>query len=248
MAYAEPSSLISYLGKTQGAYSTIYEVNDNFIPQISFKVGENINKFFLKLQEEVKDDYEVKLENLPKGKVISLLPTRKTLCLEHKLCDLNIFSYISKRFKKMKLLSFVKAFDHNWGSLQSSDQIQQMLSKSLPQKTKLFNVNLSESMKSSFMMQDYKSSSIYGKSNLSLEKAMKLFDEELRSVGKRLGKIEKKNWVGGNTLSGLYQVKNESIFILIQALENQSLVQVQRTAKIKKEDFDRIFMNKKLIN
>lgn len=247
MAFGETSKLIKFLGQKQGIYPTIYEVNNNYIPQISFKLDSNIESFFNELKKAVNQEYEVRLETLPKGKVISMLPTKKTLCNEHKLCDLSLFSFIEKRVDKMKLLSFVKAFDHHWVSLQNATEVRNATSTMTSSNRDVFDIKLNKSMRSSFIMENYRSSTILGESNKSFENLMDDFDKKLKIQGKRLGEIEKQTWADAETISGLYQINDESVFVLIQSQGGKSLVQVQRTQKMNKEDFQKIFRENNLI-
>ena len=242
-----PSKLMKFLALEQKNYPTLYGVNDQYMPQISFEIKGSLDEYFEKLQHAVGGEYEIKKEKLPKGEVISLLPRRKTLCRDHKLCELSTLDYILKRFEKMRLLSFTRAFDRYWGSLQESAHIRKSTQNISVKSFNLFNTELTHGLETSFIMKDMKTSSINGKSSLNFEKAMKKFDHELTKSGVRLGSIKAQAWEEVKTLSGLYKIGEDSVFILVQENKNGSLVQVQQTSKVTKNEIRKILTKNKLI-
>ena len=147
----------------------------------------------------------------------------------------------------MRSQSFTKAFDRYWGSLQESELIRKSAQITNLKKLSIFNTDLSRGIKTSFIMQDMKTSSINGSSHLGLKQAMDKLDLEIRKNGMRLGDIKSQSWERARTMSGLYKVKDDPVFVLVQETITGSLIQIQQTSKLSKNEFRKILTDNKLV-
>ena len=154
---------------------------------------------------------------------------------------------IQERVNHTKLISFVKAFDKSWASVQDSSQLKKLLETSHSKNLNVFNTQLQQVSKTDFIMEGFMNTSITGASSLGFNEVMQKIDTNLQKKSKRLGSIEKQSWDEGETLSALYQTKTGSVFVLVQKAAIGSTVQIQKTHKLDQKQFSELVKKKNII-
>lgn len=245
--YANSSSLLKFINESTSYYPTIYQLGDSYIPQISMSVSQDINSFAKKLESSVNGEYDVKIETLPKGNVITLLPTKRTLCDKYQKCNLSFLKSLKYRVKYMKLLSFVNALGTQWASLQDAETLRNAQASFGPADVDLHGQNLTNYIRSAFYIKDQKVITEYAYSTKNSQMLMSELDNDFRKNSTRLGEVDHKEWDNTKTISSIYKHKDGSRFVLIQQANTGSIVQIQTIKNIDKDDFTKILNKNKLI-
>ncbi len=246
-AQAATIDILKGIAPKASIYPTVYGLNNQYLPQYSFQWSGKSESLKAQLEKSLEDKYDVHLQRLPKGEVISLLPNKETLCKEYKKCNLGFVALIQERVNHTKLISFVKAFDKSWASVQDSSQLKKLLETSHSKNLNVFNTQLQQVSKTDFIMEGFMNTSITGASSLAFNEVMQKLDANLQKKSKRLGSIEKQSWEEGETLSALYQTKTGSVFVLVQKAAIGSTVQIQKTHKLDQKQFSELVKKKNII-